>query len=127
MWSFVGSRMCRSGAWQSKPGDSCTQAHRRKKKNWRSKVEMWQDKVGRFEAHRDQYKLAPAYKIDPSRMLVGGPKSISITWEADRDHTDRAIFYPARGYFDKVKEYVRKRKLDTPVQRNIQHGSDTGI
>ncbi len=35
-------------------------------------AEMWQDKMRRLEAHGDEYKLAPVFKINALRMLMTG-------------------------------------------------------
>ena len=35
-------------------------------------VEMWQDKMRRLEAHGEECKLAPAFKINALRMLMAG-------------------------------------------------------
>jgi hypothetical protein len=35
-------------------------------------VEMRQDKMRRSEAHGDEFKLAPVFKIHASRMLMAG-------------------------------------------------------
>ena len=57
-------------------------------------VEMWQDKMRRLEAHGDEYKLAPVFKINALRMLMTGKaKEYFDLWEADRDPTDAAKTY----------------------------------
>ncbi len=35
-------------------------------------AEMWQDKMRRLEAHEDEYKLVPVFKINAPRMLMTG-------------------------------------------------------
>ncbi len=35
-------------------------------------VEMWQDKMRRLEAHGEEFKLAPVFKIDAFRTLMIG-------------------------------------------------------
>ncbi len=35
-------------------------------------IEMWQDKMGRREAHGEEYKLPPVFKINALRMLMVG-------------------------------------------------------
>ncbi len=54
-------------------------------------VETWQDKMRRSEAHGDELKLAPIFKINALRMRVAGKaKEYFVLWEADRDTTDLA-------------------------------------
>ncbi len=43
-------------------------------------------------------------------------------WEADIDHTDVTKSYEE--LLNKVKDYARKRKLDSTAQKNMQHGAD---
>ncbi len=35
-------------------------------------VDMWQDKMRRLEAHGEDFKLAPVFKINALRMLMAG-------------------------------------------------------
>ncbi len=35
-------------------------------------VEMWQDKMRRLEAHGEEFRLAPLYKINALSMLLRG-------------------------------------------------------
>ncbi len=44
----------------------------RKEEEFAERVEMWQDKMRRLEAHGDEYKLAPVFKINALRMLMTG-------------------------------------------------------
>ncbi len=53
-------------------------------------VDMWQDKVSRLEAHGDEIKLAPVFKINGVRIKA---KEYFDFWEADRDPTDAAMTY----------------------------------
>ncbi len=54
-------------------------------------LEMWQDKMMMFQAHEEECKLAPLFKINALRMLMTGKaKEYSVLWEADRDTTDAA-------------------------------------
>ena len=72
-------------------------------------VEMWQDKMRRLEAHGDEFKLAPVFKINALRtLMIGKSKEYFDLWEADKDHTD-----PSKSYEElltKVKDYSRRRK-----------------
>ncbi len=86
-------------------------------------VEMWQDKMGRLEAHGEEYKLAPVFKIHALRMLmVGKTEEYFDLWEADRDPTDAAKTYEE--LLSRVKDYVRRLKLDSSAKEEIQHGGD---
>ncbi len=52
-------------------------------------VEMWHDKMSRLEAHGDEFKLVPVFKITALSMLVAGKaKEYFDLREADRDTTD---------------------------------------
>ncbi len=87
-------------------------------------VEMWQDKMRRLEAHGDEFKMPPAYKVNALRTFMAGKAKESFDlWEADRDNAD-----PAKSYGDlvtKVKNHSRRRKLDCSAKERIQHGGDT--
>ncbi len=49
-------------------------------------AEMWQDNMRRLEAHGDEFKLPPAFKINALRMpMAGEAKQYFELWEADRD------------------------------------------
>jgi hypothetical protein len=86
-------------------------------------VGMWQDKMRRLEAHGEEYKLAPVFKINTLRMLmIGQAKEYFHFWEADRDPTDAAKTY--EGLSNKVKDYARRRKLDSTAKEKVQHGGD---
>ncbi len=54
--------------------------------------------------------------------MTGKAKELFDLWEADRDHTDLAKSYEELS--NKVKDYARKRELDSPAHMNMQHGSD---
>ena len=83
----------------------------------------WQDKMKRLEAHGAEYKLAPVFKINALRMLmIGKAKEYFDLWEADRDPTDAAKTYEE--LLKKVKDYARRRKLDTNAKERMQHGGD---
>ena len=50
---------------------------------------MWQDIMRRLEAHGDEFKLAPVFKINALRtLMIGKAKECFDLWEADKDHTD---------------------------------------
>ena len=36
-------------------------------------VELWQDKMRRLEAHGEEFKLAPVFKINAPRMFMAVP------------------------------------------------------
>ncbi len=86
-------------------------------------VELWQDKMRRLEAHGDESKLAPEFKINALRTLrIVKSKEYFDSWEADKDHTD-----PSKSYeelLSKMKDYSRRRKLDSSVKEKMQHGGD---
>ncbi len=86
-------------------------------------VEMWQDEMRRLEAHGEEYKLAPVFKLNVLRMpITGKAKEYFDLWEADRDPTEAAKSYEE--LLNKVKDYARRRKLDTSVKEKIQQGGD---
>ena len=81
-------------------------------------VDAWQDKMRRLEAHGDEYKLPPMYKINALRMLmIGKSKEYFDLWEADRDPSDVTKSYEE--LLNKIKDYARKKKLDSTAQKNI--------
>ncbi len=72
----------------------------------------------RREAHGEEYKLTPLFKINAWRMLMTGKaKEYFGLWEADRDTTDAAKSYEE--LFTKVKDYSRQRKLDSSAKEQI--------
>ena len=84
---------------------------------------MWQDKMRRSEAHGDEFKLALVFKINTLTMLVAGEaKEYFDLWEADRDSTDQVKSYEE--LLTKVKDYSRRRKLDSSAKEKMQHGVD---
>ena len=72
-------------------------------------VEMWQDKMRRLEAHGDEFRLAPVFKINAHRMFTAGKaKEFFDLWESDRDTTDQAKSYDE--LLTKVKGYSRRKE-----------------
>ena len=73
--------------------------------------------------HGKEYELPPVFKINALRMLtVGKAKEYFDMWEADRDPMD-----PGKSYeelLNKVKDYARRKKLDTSVQKSMTAGHD---
>ncbi len=62
----------------------------KKKEELADHAEIWQDKMRRLEAHGEEFKLAPLYKINALRMLTTGKaKEYFDFWGADRDPTYR--------------------------------------
>ena len=86
-------------------------------------VEMWQDKMRRLEAHGEEFKLAPVFKINALRtLMVGKSKEYFDLWESDKDHTD-----PSKSYEElmaKLKDYSRRKKMDNTAREKIQHGGE---
>ena len=86
-------------------------------------VQMWQDKMRRLEAHGEEVKLAPVFKINALRtLMVGKSKEYFDLWESDKDHTD-----PSKSYEEllaKVKDYSRRKKLDNSAREKMQHGGE---
>ncbi len=57
-------------------------------------VGIWQGKMEALEAHEDEFKLAPLYKISGLRMLMAGKaKAYFDIWVVDRDVTDAGKSY----------------------------------
>ncbi len=92
-------------------------------------VEMWQDKMRRLEAHGEESKLVPLFKVNALRMLMtGNAKEYFDLWEADHDPTDAKKTYEK--LLNKVRDCVRKRKLDTNAKERMQQGGghmDVGV
>jgi hypothetical protein len=94
------------------------------------RVEMWQDKMRRLEAHGEEYKLASACTINALRMrMIGKAKGYFDLWEADRDPTDAAKTY--EDLLNRVKDDSRRRELEKfregedPTRRK-HHGRRSG-
>ncbi len=86
-------------------------------------VQIWQDKMRRWEAHGDEFKLAPVFKFNALRMLLPGKaKEYLDLWEVDRDTTDQAKSYEE--LWAKVKDYSRRIKLDSSAKGEMKHGGD---
>ncbi len=84
---------------------------------------MWQDKMRRLEAHGDEYKLAPVFKINALRMLMTEKaKEYFDLRDGDRFTADAAKSYEE--LMNKVKDYARRRKLDTAAQETMRCGGD---
>jgi hypothetical protein len=82
------------------------------------------DKLRRLEAHGEEYKFAPLYKINPLRMLITGKANEYFDLrEADRDRTNAAKAY--EDLVNKAKDCSRRRKLDSTAQEKTQHGGDS--
>ncbi len=74
-----------------------------------------------MEAHADEFKLAPIFKISTLRMFMAGQaRGYFDLWDADLDTTDLAKSYEE--LLTKVKDYSRKRKLDSTAKEKMQHG-----
>ena len=59
-----------------------------------SEQEMWQDKMRRLEAHGEEFRLAPVFKINALRtLMIGKSKEYFDLWESDKDHTDPSKAY----------------------------------
>ncbi len=66
----------------------------RRQKELAEHVEMRQAKIRRLEARGDEFKLAPAFKIDALRMLTTGKaKEHFDLSQADRDASGQAKSY----------------------------------
>ena len=55
-------------------------------------------------------------------LMTGRSKELFDMWEADRDPTDAAKAYEE--LLSKVKDYARRKKLDTAAQKQVQAGYD---
>jgi hypothetical protein len=81
-------------------------------------VEMWQDEMRGLEAHGEDFKLAPLFKINDLRMLMtGNAREYFDLWEADHDPTIAKKTYEE--LLNRVKDYARRRKLDTAAKESI--------
>ncbi len=77
----------------------------------------------RLEAHGGEFKLAPVFKINVFRALIACEANEYFDlWEADRDETDQAKSYEE--LLTKVKDYSRRRKIDSSANEKMQHGGD---
>ncbi len=76
-----------------------------------------------MEAHGEEFKLPPVFKINVMRMLMTGKaKEYFDLWEVDSDATDAAKSY--EDLLGKVKDHSRRRKLDGSAKEKMQHGGD---
>ncbi len=67
-------------------------------------VQMWQDKMRKLEAHSEEFKLPPIFKINALNMLMSGEaKEYFDLWEADHDPADATKTYEE--LLNKVKDY----------------------
>ncbi len=74
-------------------------------------VETRQGQMRRREARRDEYKLAPVYKINAFRVLTTRKAKENFDLrEAGWDHADGAKSHDE--LLNKAKGYARKRNLD---------------
>ncbi len=86
-------------------------------------VETWQNKMRRLEARGGEFKFAPLFKVHALRMLMTGKaKEHFDLWEADHDSTN--VKQTCEELLSKVKDYARRRKLDTTAKERIQQGGD---
>ncbi len=75
----------------------------------------------RLEAHGDEFKLAPLFKINALRMLMTGKtKEYFDLREAVHDPTMAKKTYEE--LLNKVKDYARRRKLETNAKERLQQG-----
>ncbi len=90
-------------------------------------VEMRQDTMRSLEAHGEEFKLAPLLKISSLRTLMTGKaKEYFDVWEADHDTANLKKKYEE--LLNKVKDYVRRRKLDAKAkERTQQEGDSTDV
>ncbi len=84
---------------------------------------MSQDKMRSLEAHGEEFKLAPLFKINASRMMMTGKaKEYFDLREADHDPTHAKKRYEE--LLNKFKSYAGRRKLDITVKERMQQGGD---
>ena len=87
-------------------------------------VEMCQDKMRRLEAHGEEFKLVPLFKINALRMLMTGEAKEYFGFRgADHDPTNAKKTYEE--LLNKVQDYARRRKLDTTAKEWTQQGRDS--
>ena len=68
-------------------------------------------------------RVCPGFQNQRLRLPVTGrAKEYFDIWEADRDTTIAQKSYEE--FLTKVKDYSRRRKLDSAAQKNIQRGGD---
>ena len=95
----------------------------KKEEDLAESIDGWLDKLRRQEAHGDAYKLAAVFKLDALRTLTAGKaREYFDLWEDDRDNVDAAKSFME--LLNKLKDFARRRKLDTVAQKNIQQGGD---
>ncbi len=56
--------------------------------------------------------------------MTGKAKEYFDLWEADRDTTATDAAKSYEEFLAKVKDYSRRRKLDSSVKEKMQHGGD---
>ncbi len=72
-----------------------------------------------MEAHGEEFKLTPLFKISALRMFTTGKaKQYLDVWEADHDPTNAKKTYEE--LLNKVKDDARRRNLDTTAKERMQ-------
>ncbi len=72
--------------------------------------------------HGDEFKV-PVYKTNALMMLMTGKaKEYFDIWEAESDTPDAGK--SSEELLTKVKDYARRRKLDSSAEGDMQHGGD---
>ncbi len=81
---------------------------------------IWQDTIRRLEARGDEYKLAPACKINSLDItLTGYAKEYFDIWKAGWDNTEAAKSYEE--LFSKINDHARRHNLDSPPKKKMLH------
>ena len=87
-------------------------------------IEAWRDKMARLEAHGDDYKMAPVFKINALKsLMVGRGKDLFEVWETAENAAHDEDFF--QEVLAKAEDYARKKKLDNSAKQNMQKGSDS--
>ena len=90
-------------------------------------IETWTDKVKRLEAHGPSFKMGPVFKMNALKsLMVGKSKEYFELWETEKhvayDETSMNDFFDE--VLAKVKDYARRKKLDSAVKTKVQQGHD---
>ncbi len=71
-------------------------------------VDMWRDKMRRLEAHGEEFKLAPVFKINALRTLMIGRSSTSTCGSGQGPHEPEQV---VRGAVGQGEGLLKKEKV----------------
>ena len=85
-------------------------------------LDNWVERVRRLEGHGTKHARPPLYKVTAMKLLmVGRAKENYEIWEADHKDDADGGFAKIQGT---VKDYARKKKLDSAAKKAESKGGD---